>query len=210
MQLTESEYSYFSQIASKENYELLINFTAETERLGFLTDTNSAPQIYRKRLVDLATTIIESRVKAYIDTFNEFKKYPDKEDLDKFIEEAKPFVINKREFYVDFFKNPLGPNMPEAIVEASIKSLDFALQGIFREGLRPLDIYYTKGIAIGEQNAKSLAKFVKDKKEKSKTNIRKPWTREQKIAIISLLVTILAIFASLTIPELRKWLGLPN
>jgi len=43
----------------------------------------------------------------------------------------------------------------------------------------------------------------------TKLQAKKRWSRGDVIAIIGILIAIVAIVVSLTIPEVRKWLGLP-
>ena len=75
--------------------------------------------------------------------------------------------------YVEFFKNPFGPNIPEGVAQASIRALSFNLQGVFSEGLRPLLLFHTKGIVVEEQNAKLSTKPERERKSTDETEVIK-------------------------------------
>jgi hypothetical protein len=59
------------------------------------SDEGRSHQLLNARIKEYAKNIIDTRVAAYIETFKELEKYPDHEDVEKLIDESKPYVLSK-------------------------------------------------------------------------------------------------------------------
>lgn len=98
MQLTNEQYAYFNLLSQARYHAIIRQFQAEFESIGFCFDEitqQRTGQIMVSRIKKLAKDIIESRSEAYIETCRKFIVFPDGEDLEAFINEAKPYVMTR-------------------------------------------------------------------------------------------------------------------
>jgi hypothetical protein len=151
MSLSEEQKAYFENLFQSRKLVLDKNFQ-RTRNSIFLIDLNIQHQWFKKLVEDYAKGTIDSRVKSFIETCRKFSIFPSDNDLQSFIEGAKPYVMNKANLYQAFCENPFGPDLPSGVADSILQTLNFDLQGIFREAIYPVEQLFLEGrIVEGEK-----------------------------------------------------------
>lgn len=161
MPLSANEIAYFSHLAFSRKLAIDRKFQLMRERLG-VEDEGIRTQVFIRQIKDYAKETIDSRVEDFIETCKKFGKFPDTEDIRIFIEESKPYVINKKVLFEEFRTSLFGPDIPSAMGDAIAHTLAFDLQSIFREALFPLELLHIEGQAREEPGIAESAKSLKN------------------------------------------------
>lgn len=151
MSLSEEQKDYFEHLFQSRKLVLDKNFERTRNRI-FNIDLNIQHQWFKKLVEDYAKETIDSRVNSFIETCRRFSVFPNDNDLQSFIEESKPYVMNKASLYQEFCENPFGPDLPSGVADKILQTLKFDLQGIFREALYPVEQLFLEGRVVEGEN----------------------------------------------------------
>src|SRR5438552_3400357 len=104
MNLTSTEFDYIDHECSNRCRVILNRFYANAD--SFATTYSEEfgvqkSQVYLGQVKECATETIDSRVNTYIEMCRKLGKFPDGDDIEKFISTSKPFVLNKLKLFSD-------------------------------------------------------------------------------------------------------------